>query len=238
MFLTSLLLVAGIAGCQTDTSTKLAQKGSKPIVIELFTSQGCSSCPPAEELLTQMSDNDTNLLLLSFHVDYWNRLGWIDTFSNKIFSDRQYNYANAFGLRSVYTPQAVVGGRFETVGSNRHNLTNIINKGVSYQNIIAQTEATFVNNKLTVTIKSITPNNCNLMALLVKNEAATKINGGENEGLLLNHKNIVMDIKQVDKHQNKADFTLTEASNHYKVVILAQKEDDYKIEDVAVVKLL
>ena len=97
---------ACIASCQINQNPITPIKLTKPVVVELFTSQGCSSCPPAEQLLAEMSDKDTNILLLSFHVDYWNRLGWVDTFSSNNFTERQYMYGNLFGLQSVYTPQA------------------------------------------------------------------------------------------------------------------------------------
>ena len=95
-------------------------------VIELFTSQGCSSCPSADKLLAQtLSDakRDNKLIIaLSFHVDYWNRLGWTDPFSDKKYSQRQSDYASAMQLRSVYTPQMIVNGSTEFVGSNEKEL--------------------------------------------------------------------------------------------------------------------
>src|ERR1043166_2480441 len=88
-------------------------------LLELFTSEGCSSCPPADRLLPQLAAENPNIIPLSMHVDYWNHLGWTDPFSNAEFSERQRLYAGQFHLESIYTPQLIVNGEYELVGSNR-----------------------------------------------------------------------------------------------------------------------
>jgi len=106
---------AGGAANTADTSSPAA-----PVVVELFTSQGCSSCPPADRLLTQLGQDPRfagRLIPLAFHVDYWNYIGWQDPFSSPRWSARQNDYAHAFRSNRVYTPQLVVNGRSECVGS-------------------------------------------------------------------------------------------------------------------------
>ncbi|MCU1263294.1 MAG: hypothetical protein JWO80_6179, partial [Bryobacterales bacterium] len=100
----------------------LAAQTRTPVVVELFTSEGCSSCPPADKLLAEIERAqpvaNAQVLVLSEHVDYWNRLGWRDPFSSVQFSQRQSDYSAAFQKDGVYTPQMVVDGRAEFVGSN------------------------------------------------------------------------------------------------------------------------
>jgi len=102
-----------------------------PTVIELFTSEGCSSCPPADRLLSELSrDKRRSVIALSEHVDYWDYLGWKDPNSSRAFSDRQNLYAHKMRLASVYTPQVVVNGVAEAVGNNRASIEDAISKTV------------------------------------------------------------------------------------------------------------
>ncbi|MEA2563524.1 MAG: hypothetical protein QOH06_5028 [Acidobacteriota bacterium] len=99
------LMILALAAYEASPSPDAA-----PVVIELFTSQGCSSCPPADRLLTRLA-GDPRVIPLSFHVDYWNYIGWTDPFSSKRWSERQQGYARAFRSNRIYTPQLVVSGR-------------------------------------------------------------------------------------------------------------------------------
>jgi len=96
----------------------LAQQPSRPLVIELYTSQGCSSCPPAEALLGELADR-TDVLPLAFHVDYWDDLGWRDRFALPAAAQQQRWWATANGLPGVFTPQLIIDGRRSVVGSDR-----------------------------------------------------------------------------------------------------------------------
>ena len=103
-------------------ATYAASDGRVPVVVELFTSEGCSSCPPADEVLMKLSRmqnvSNARVIVLGEHVDYWNNLGWVDPFSSPQFRARQNDYAQAFKVESVYTPQMVVNGRAEFVGDD------------------------------------------------------------------------------------------------------------------------
>src|SRR5262245_30126065 len=92
-----------------------AGAGERPILVELFTSEGCSSCPPADALLAELAGHP-EVLALSFHVDYWDRLGWKDPFSSAASPNRQQRYAALLGLATVYTPQIVIDGKWQAVG--------------------------------------------------------------------------------------------------------------------------
>ncbi|MFQ5351075.1 MAG: DUF1223 domain-containing protein [Thermoanaerobaculia bacterium] len=119
------LAVLSLAG-QGAPALAEAESSRPAVVVELFTSQGCSSCPAADRVLsrlgTETRTDDLTLVPLAFHVDYWNRIGWVDPFSSPRWSARQQRYAGVFGLRSVYTPQIVLDGRTELVGSHESRL--------------------------------------------------------------------------------------------------------------------
>jgi hypothetical protein len=108
-------------GAAAPASAAPAAESTSPVVIELFTSQGCSTCPPADRLLSQLGSGAQSgqVIALAFHVDYWNQLGWSDPFSSVKWSERQAKYGRALRLNGVYTPELVVNGRTECVGSKR-----------------------------------------------------------------------------------------------------------------------
>src|SRR5258708_16748376 len=120
-------------------SVRLGATGSAPrsiVVVELFTSEGCSSCPPADDVLSQLAHRQpvpgVEVLTLGEHVDYWDRLGWRDPFSSPAFSARQSNYdARVFHADQVYTPQLVIDGRLERVGSDAHAVQRAIEQAAT-----------------------------------------------------------------------------------------------------------
>lgn len=109
-----------------------ATAGSRPVVVELFTSQGCSSCPPADANLIQLMDRP-DVLALSFGVTYWNYLGWDDTFSKQDFTDRQFAYEGPLGHDSAFTPQMVIDGAHDTVGHDLSEIEALVDKAAAAQ---------------------------------------------------------------------------------------------------------
>ncbi len=233
-----LIALTSIGSCQQHENMATTTTSQKPIVIELFTSEGCSSCPSADKLLADMSDKNPNILLLSFHVDYWNRLGWVDSFSNAQFTKRQYAYGSQLQLSSVYTPQVVVNGQRETVGSNRSNINNFIATKYQSSSIITNVKATINNKFVLVNIEANQlPKNYELVALLVQPHAATKVISGENGGSYLQHKNIVRDLAVVALESNTAALLAPFASTDWKVVVLVQNKADLHIVDASLVNV-
>lgn len=189
------------------TEAFITIKNEKPVppgkgfaVVELFTSEGCSSCPPADALVAriQKESADKPVYILAFHVDYWNRLGWKDVFSSHAYSERQNQYAKWLNLSSVYTPQAIVNGRSELVGSEEANLRNAINAGLEKN---AKTELSLNNVKVEGDEAIIqykadgAPNNSDLLIALIEKNATTKVQRGENGGRTLSHVQIVTQLK-------------------------------------------
>jgi hypothetical protein len=115
LFFLPMILALAMTGSVGSGGSAEPQK--PPIIVELFTSQGCSSCPPADRLLAKLG-KDPRVIPLAFHVDYWNYIGWSDPFSSKAWSQRQEGYARAFRSNRIYTPQLVVSGRSHVVGSD------------------------------------------------------------------------------------------------------------------------
>ncbi|HEX3501695.1 MAG TPA: DUF1223 domain-containing protein [Stellaceae bacterium] len=120
----SLAAVVAIAVVACLAAPHTARAGS-PVVVELFTSQGCSSCPPADEYLGELTARG-DIIPLAYHVDYWNYIGWSDPFASKQMTHRQKAYSRALGQRYVYTPEMVVNGTTQEVGSNRHGVESLI----------------------------------------------------------------------------------------------------------------
>jgi hypothetical protein len=115
----ALAALAVLLGATTPISA------GSPVVVELFTSQGCSSCPPADEYLGELMQRG-NIIPLAFHVDYWNYIGWTDPFASKQMTHRQKAYSRALGQRYIYTPEMVVNGTTQEVGSNRGGVEALI----------------------------------------------------------------------------------------------------------------
>ena len=169
---------------------------SKPVVVELFTSQGCSSCPPADRNLGRLADRE-DVIALGFHVNYWDRLGWPDPFATKAGTDRQYAYSPVLGRRNVYTPQMVIDGRYDVVGFDAERIMVAI----------AQADATS-ESRLEVRLEWRGPGR--LGYALPSGEGAARVHlvrfarkldqdieRGENAGRHLSYSNVVREIVQV-----------------------------------------
>ncbi|MDP5062075.1 MAG: DUF1223 domain-containing protein [Maribacter sp.] len=169
------------------------------VVLELFTSQGCSSCPPADELLKVVKNKyPENTFVLSYHVDYWNYIGWADPFSNKDFTEKQSRYNKKFGYSGNYTPELVVNGKEHLVGSNNMKVINAIDKysGIKSQNELSVQQLNRSTNKIDFDYKIDGDTvGKNVRAVLLLKERITEIKRGENRQRTLVNTNIVIGEK-------------------------------------------
>lgn len=193
-------------------SAMTARGGSRAaVVVELFTSEGCSSCPPADHLLTQLDRNGLNgveVIALSEHVDYWNHLGWSDAFSSPMFSTRQQQYASRFQLSSVYTPQVVVNGYAEALGSDRAKVAAAIERAARLPSAAVTVElagyhpgSEFDSARLRITVDGVPPKlrNSRFDIYLVVTESGlvSRVSQGENQGRELTHTGVVRSLTRI-----------------------------------------
>jgi hypothetical protein len=215
-------------------------KYSPVAVLELFTSEGCSSCPPADRLLPELVKTDTGVIALSFHVDYWDRLGWKDPYSKAEFSERQYNYVEQMNLQSAYTPQLVVNGEYELVGSNHSQALAAIQKALKEKAAVALTvsDVTLKDKQLSFIVSANgKTENMKLQAALVQQQASTAVKAGENRGAKLSHINIVRSLITKDASASTSfEFTMPAnlATGNWRLVVYTQQEKDLKITGAAV----
>lgn len=197
--LLSLLTVALLAG-GFDAAANADETGTSttPVVVELFTSQGCNSCPPADAFLEELARRP-DLIALSLHVDYWNYIGWKDPFSSPQATQRQRDYAQALGLSSVYTPQMVIDGSFDAVGSNRAQVKEAI-AAAGQRPKIAVTIATRPTGGWLVTIpEAEIDQSATVWLALYDRQHVTPVRHGENAGKTLTDYNIVREFRRIGR---------------------------------------
>jgi len=197
------------------------------MVLELFTSEGCSSCPPAEEVLSKIPANQ-QVYILEYHVDYWDRLGWKDKFSSHQFSERQYQYSQ-FLSSQVYTPQLVMNGSASCIGSDAATVNRNIAAALSQPaKATLQVQGTIQGNKLSVSQK-------NILVAVVQKRAVTEVKKGENEGRTLSHIQIVRQLHLV---KGKESIELPEGFNMEDYEIIAMVQHPSTGEIIAVSRII
>lgn len=167
----------------------------RPVVVELFTSQGCSSCPPANAYLNELSKGRADVLPLAFHVTYWDKLGWKDPFSLEAATARQGRYGDRFGDGS-YTPEIVVDGGIGLVGSRRGDVGAAIEKAKQAKRTVAAVGIARAGNAVSITVGSGVGSG-KLLLIGFDHEHITAIGRGENSGRTLPESNIVRSIRLV-----------------------------------------
>ncbi|MNK70794.1 hypothetical protein D3C87_902290 [compost metagenome] len=182
---------------EKDSTVKMPGKGFA--VVELFTSEGCSSCPPADELLARLEKESAgkDLFVLAYHVDYFDRLGWKDTFGNPEYSKRQAQYGQWLGLPQIYTPQVIVNGANEFIGSEEASIRNAISTQLGTKasaELKLQWHQTDQDFKVHYQTSGETKGS-KLLIAVVQKAASTRVARGENEGRTLSHVQIVRKLQ-------------------------------------------
>ena len=182
-----------------------------PVVVELYTSQGCSSCPPADELLTLLAQQD-DVLALALHVDYWDYIGWKDEFASPAHTKRQKGYAHAGERRMIYTPQMVIMGYEDVVGANAPAVAEVIRKyRQTPQPVALRAEQVGAE----VTLKALAQQNVSgsepLLIHLARYEPmqTVSITRGELRGHTLNYANVVEELSVIGQWDGSGEFSVT-----------------------------
>lgn len=215
---------------------------SEPVaVVELFTSEGCSSCPPAEAVLADLPEQP-GLIPLAFHVDYWDRLGWPDAYASPAHTQRQRDYTDALRLPSMFTPQVIVNGAASVVGSRGEQVRAAISAAlaepapVSLSITGAALEGRVLRGTVEVTGEAAAP--LQLTVALTHDEVVRDIGAGENHGRRLRHVHVVRAAEVVRVRDGAASFSLRlpedadgGAASH--LVVLAQRRADLRVVGAA-----
>ena len=215
----------------TRSASSPNESSSTPVIVELFTSEGCSSCPPADQLLSRLDKEQSipgaNIIALSQHVDYWNQLGWRDPYSSAQFSARQSSYAEAFGRDGVYTPQMVVDGHLEFVGSNATKAREAITEAASSPKAKVQIEITPNTEtresgtvQFTVRVEDIPPitagDTAEVLLAIAESDLISSVATGENAGRNLRHTGVVRQLNTIGSisgTKDEAPFTAAPVVN-------------------------
>lgn len=238
----SLTALAGIAlfgssFCKSKVAPQPAGTGHGFAVVELFTSEGCSSCPPADEAMIRLArEFPERVYFIGYHVDYWDYIGWKDIYASADFTERQQQYANAFGLKSIYTPQAIVNGETELVGSREGELKKLIQDELTSPATAALSLTTAQPDSahISVVYKLSAPAKSVLHIVLVQKMAVSKVKRGENNGRELHHVNIARALKTVNV-EGEAGSTISLAippgisRSDIKVIAFVQEKGNKKI---------
>jgi hypothetical protein len=225
-FLLAFLAVKALAGSHLEPPKSAFPKNAdlQPVVLELFTSEGCSSCPPADAFLKQLDDagrvNEVEIIAIEEHVDYWDHLGWRDPFSSHDWTARQEDYARSFGHAGIYTPQLVVNGRRDLVGSSSREARQDIVEAAKAPNAslrFANVEVSLNSAAFSIRIENAPPEarSARLVIAVTERGLASNVLRGENEGRNLSHAPVLRSLTNVQIPKgNLSDPTEVKATVH------------------------
>jgi hypothetical protein len=227
-----------------------------PVLVELFTSEGCSSCPPADALLEKLDRsqpvNGAELIVLSEHVDYWNDIGWKDPYSSHDYSERQSAYASRFGRGSIYTPQMVIDGHLELVGSDERGAIRAIENETKLAKVWLTLSAIHFenNNKFSLHVESdplgssVPAHSAGLFLAIADDSDESQVSRGENAGRTLKHVAVLRSLVEIGRvgKSDKVSRDLTINFNnqdrrHLRIVGIIQERSGGRVLGVAAARL-
>jgi len=207
--LLSVLAATAVTRLRTPSAFSAAGTTRTPVVVELFTSEGCSSCPPADNLLLRMAEQQpiekAEVIALEEHVDYWNELGWVDPFSSREWTARQHVYAGVLGNGNAYTPQMVVDGKTEFVGSQTRKAWEAVEQAAAQQKarvtLRQGNSADSGTENLSVTITKLPEtagrDTAEVWLAITETGLHSVVKRGENAGEDLHHAAVVRSIRKI-----------------------------------------
>ena len=182
----------------------------KPVLVELFTSEGCSSCPPADALLEKLDHSqpvpEAKIIVLSEHVDYWNQLGWSDPYSSAQLTRRQQSYALRFDTSGPYTPQMVVDGIAQFVGSDGREALSAIGSAAQAEKLNIRLQRSGAGVGITHVEIDAGRRGGGVYLVLAENSASSQVLRGENQGRSLHHVAVVRRMEQIGKWNGRKPF--------------------------------
>jgi hypothetical protein len=244
-----LLLLLPLAALAQSAAQSPSPTGRTPVLVELFTSEGCSSCPPADKLLATLAAQQpvagARVIVLEEHVDYWDQGGWHDRFSSSQFTTRQNLYAPRLKFDDPYTPQMVVDGQTQFVGNDSTKAVAAITQAAQGEKLALMLGAATVEGKrITCTVSAANAGALprgDLYAVLVDPSASTEVRAGENGGKRLEHVSVVRSFQRIGRLQDlskgpvafKMSAPSEEAAGKMRLVVFAQLPDQGAVRGVA-----
>ena len=216
-----------------------ASEQAAPVVVELFTSQGCSSCPPADAVLRDLAGRE-DVIALSHHVDYWDYIGWKDPFARHEATERQRAYSRVLELSFIYTPQMVIDGRYDVVGSRRGQVMSTI--GISSEiRKPAQVEIDAAQGRIVIPAGERPETPCSVFLAYFDSAHETAVERGENGGRKLINANVVRSFERIgtytgDRLELEADFAAAKAAGRGGAAVLIQEASNGPILGAAKVE--
>lgn len=230
--------IAVLATLVVSGSVALAQNVSTtsehPVLVELFTSEGCSSCPPADVILGKISNMHTPagtlIVTLSEHVTYWNHDGWTDPFSDEAYTERQKDYDFRLNVNEPYTPQVVVMGQSEVNGSKGPDIVKAVDAAKSTAAILHLASAQVDGKKVNLTFSfegALPKKGADIYVVIADDTDTTDVKDGENKGKTISHVTVARSLKKIatlkDTDQHSSTVSLPSTMGGHHVVLIAQE---------------